>query len=37
MVSDFLMIAETPKASKVVWTKQPEIKPQTIAKPIFFP
>ena len=35
--SDCLIIAETPKANKVVCTKQPEIKPKTVAKPNFLP
>jgi hypothetical protein len=31
------MISETPKASKVVCTKQPETKPKTVANPDFVP
>ena len=31
--SEVLIIAETPKANKVVCTKQPEIKPITVANP----
>lgn len=30
-------MADTPKANKVVWTKHPEIRPKTVAKPNFFP
>ena len=35
--SEVLIIAETPKANKVVCTKQPEIKPITVANPKFLP
>jgi hypothetical protein len=35
--SDSFMIAETPKANKVVWTKHPEIRPNTVANPNFLP
>tara|TARA_B110000116_G_scaffold210008_1_gene185659 strand:+ start:25 stop:246 length:222 start_codon:yes stop_codon:yes gene_type:complete len=35
--SDSFKIADTPKANKVVWTKHPEIKPKTVAKPNFLP
>ena len=35
--SDSFMIAETPKANKVVWIKHPEISPKTVAKPNFLP
>ena len=31
------MMAETPKANKVVCTKQPEISPYTVANPYFWP
>ena len=31
------IIADTPKANKVVCTRQPETKPPTVAKPYFFP
>ena len=37
MASLSLIIAETPKANKVVCTRQPDIKPATVAKPYFFP
>ncbi len=36
-VSLRLMISDTPKANKVVCTKQPVIKPATTASPYFFP
>ena len=32
-----LIMAETPKASKVACTKQPVINPATVAMPYFFP
>ncbi len=36
-VADSLITRETPNANKVVCTKQPEIKPNTVAKPYFLP
>ena len=32
-----MMIAETPKATSVVCTKQPDISPKTVAIPYFVP
>ncbi len=32
-----LIITETPKATKVVWIMQPDIKPKTVANPNFLP